>query len=111
MCTINGLCGRLLLPVSLQDVRVPATNVLPKSDGLKSPLMCLNQARYGISWGAIGAAMSCYDVALQYAKQRRQFKAPCTDGKRQWPCVDGPCRMAQAVSRAAWVDSLKEWSR
>ena len=59
--------------LSLQEVRIPATNLLPKSDGLKSPLMCLNQARYGISWGVIGAAMACYDTALQYAKQRKQF--------------------------------------
>jgi len=59
--------------LSLQDVRVPGTNLLPASGGLKSPLMCLNQARYGISWGAIGAAMSCYDTALQYAKFRKQF--------------------------------------
>ncbi|HLJ29346.1 MAG TPA: acyl-CoA dehydrogenase family protein [Candidatus Angelobacter sp.] len=60
--------------LSLQDVRIPAENVLPKSDGLKSPLMCLNQARYGIGWGAIGAAMSCYDTALQYSKIRKQFR-------------------------------------
>jgi glutaryl-CoA dehydrogenase len=60
--------------LSLQNVRIPAANLLPKSDGLKSPLMCLNQARYGIGWGAIGAAMACYDVALQYAKQRKQFR-------------------------------------
>ena len=60
--------------LSLQDVHVPASNLLPKSDGLKSALMCLNQARYGISWGAIGAAMSCYDTALQYAKARKQFR-------------------------------------
>jgi glutaryl-CoA dehydrogenase len=59
--------------LSLQDVHVPATALLPGSGGLKSPLMCLNQARYGISWGAIGAAMSCYDTALQYAKMRKQF--------------------------------------
>ena len=58
----------------MQDVRIPAENLLPKSDGLKSPLMCLSQARYGISWGAIGAAMACYDTALQYAKQRKQFR-------------------------------------
>jgi glutaryl-CoA dehydrogenase len=58
----------------MRDVRVPAANLLPKSDGLKSPLMCLSQARYGISWGAIGAAMACYDTALQYAKQRKQFR-------------------------------------
>ena len=60
--------------LSLQDVRIPVENVLPKSDGLKSPLMCLNQARYGIGWGAIGAAMSCYDTALQYSKLRKQFR-------------------------------------
>jgi glutaryl-CoA dehydrogenase len=60
--------------LSLQDVRIPASNLLPKSGGLKSPLMCLNQARYGIGWGAIGAAMSCYDTALQYAKLRKQFR-------------------------------------
>jgi glutaryl-CoA dehydrogenase len=59
--------------LTLQDVHVPAANLLPGSGGLKSPLMCLNQARYGISWGAIGAAMSCYDTALQYAKARKQF--------------------------------------
>ena len=60
--------------LTMQDVRVPAEKLLPKSDGLKSPLMCLSQARYGISWGAIGAAMACYDTALQYAKQRKQFR-------------------------------------
>ena len=60
--------------LSLQDVRIPLENVLPKSDGLRSPLMCLNQARFGIGWGAIGAAMSCYDTALQYSKIRKQFR-------------------------------------
>ena len=59
--------------LSLQDVHIPSANLLPGSGGLKSPLMCLNQARYGISWGAIGAAMSCYDTALQYSKTRKQF--------------------------------------
>jgi glutaryl-CoA dehydrogenase len=60
--------------LSLQDVRVPACNLLPGTDGLKSALMCLNQARYGISWGVIGAAMACYDCALQYSKFRKQFR-------------------------------------
>jgi glutaryl-CoA dehydrogenase len=60
--------------LSLQDVRIPTANLLPGTGGLKSPLMCLNQARYGIGWGAIGAAMSCYDTALQYAKVRKQFQ-------------------------------------
>ncbi|HEX3662741.1 MAG TPA: acyl-CoA dehydrogenase family protein [Acidobacteriaceae bacterium] len=60
--------------LSLQDVRIPASNLLPKSGGLKSPLMCLNQARYGIAWGGIGAAMSCYDTARQYSLLRKQFR-------------------------------------
>jgi glutaryl-CoA dehydrogenase len=60
--------------LSMQDVRIPASNLLPGSGGLKSPLMCLNQARYGIGWGAIGAAMSCYDTALKYSLQRKQFR-------------------------------------
>jgi glutaryl-CoA dehydrogenase len=59
--------------LSLQEVRVPERNLLPETDGLKSPLMCLNQARYGIAWGAVGAAMACYDCALQYALFRKQF--------------------------------------
>jgi glutaryl-CoA dehydrogenase len=59
--------------LSLQDVRIPEANLLPLSGGLKSPLMCLNQARYGIAWGAIGAAMACYDCALQYSQLRKQF--------------------------------------
>jgi glutaryl-CoA dehydrogenase len=57
----------------LEDVRVPEANLLPGTAGLRSPLMCLNQARYGISWGAIGAAMDCYSTALNYAKTRKQF--------------------------------------
>jgi len=60
--------------LSLQDVRIPVKNLLPKTDGLKSPLMCLNQARYGIAWGGVGAAMDCYDTALQYAVTRKQFR-------------------------------------
>jgi len=59
--------------LSLQDVHIPAANLLPGSGGLKSPLMCLNQARYGISWGALGAAMDCYNTALEYSKARKQF--------------------------------------
>ena len=62
--------------ISLQDVRVPASNLLPGTSGLKSPLKCLNQARYGIAWGAVGAAMACYDEALRYSKSRKQFERP-----------------------------------
>ncbi len=62
--------------ISLQEVRVPDANLLPGSAGLKSALMCLNQARYGIAWGAVGAAMACYDEALSYAQNRVQFTRP-----------------------------------
>jgi glutaryl-CoA dehydrogenase len=62
--------------ISLQEVRVPDENRLPNASGLKSALMCLNQARYGIAWGAVGAAMGCYDEALSYAKNRTQFDRP-----------------------------------
>ncbi|MEE9577823.1 MAG: acyl-CoA dehydrogenase family protein [Gemmatimonadota bacterium] len=62
--------------LALQDVRVPETNLLPNSGGLKSALKCLTQARYGIAWGVIGAAMACYSEALEYAKSRVQFEKP-----------------------------------
>jgi glutaryl-CoA dehydrogenase len=59
-----------------QDVKVPKENLLPGVEGLKGPLSCLNNARYGISWGALGVALDCYDTALRYSKQRIQFDKP-----------------------------------
>jgi len=59
-----------------EDVRVPKANVLPNVQGLKGPLSCLSKARYGIAWGAIGAAMDCYDSALRYSQERVQFGKP-----------------------------------
>ena len=58
------------------NVKVPKENILPNVEGLKGPLGCLNQARYGIAWGAVGAAMDCYDTALRYSKERIQFDRP-----------------------------------
>ncbi|MEX2597312.1 MAG: acyl-CoA dehydrogenase family protein [Salibacteraceae bacterium] len=58
------------------NVRVPKENILPNKSGLGAPLGCLDSARFGISWGAIGAAMDCYDTALRYAKERHQFGKP-----------------------------------
>ena len=58
------------------DVRVPKSNILPNADGLKAPLACLDNARYGISWGALGAAMDCYEAARKYAAERNQFGKP-----------------------------------
>ncbi len=62
--------------LSFQDCRIPAENRLPGVRGLRGPLSCLNQARYGIAWGALGAAMAVYDWALQYGQQRIQFGKP-----------------------------------
>ena len=59
-----------------QDCRIPAVNILPDARGLKAPLSCLTQARYGIAWGAIGAAQACYDTAREYALTRTQFDKP-----------------------------------
>ena len=60
----------------LDSVRLPADAVLPEVTGLRGPLSCLNEARYGILWGALGAARSCYETALEYAGTRIQFGAP-----------------------------------
>ncbi|MFM8449496.1 MAG: acyl-CoA dehydrogenase family protein [Haliscomenobacter sp.] len=74
--------GKLSLRASVtgelvfEDVRVPKSNVLPNVQGMKGPLSCLNKARYGIAWGAVGAAMDCYDSALRYAQERIQFGRP-----------------------------------
>jgi len=59
-----------------QDVKVPKENLLPEADGLRGPLTCLDSARYGIAWGALGAAMDAYDTALRYALERTQFGKP-----------------------------------
>jgi glutaryl-CoA dehydrogenase len=60
----------------LEDVRVPKDSILPETTGLKNALMCLTQARYGIAWGAIGAAMACFEEAVSYGKERKMFDRP-----------------------------------
>jgi len=78
----NPIHGKFSLRASdtgelvFDDVRLPDSARLPQARGLKVPLDCLNQARYGIAWGAVGAAADCYDTALRYAKQRQQFDRP-----------------------------------
>jgi glutaryl-CoA dehydrogenase len=80
--TANRIKGKYSLRASdtaelvLEGCRVPEALRLPLAEGLKPPLTCLNQARYGVSWGAIGAAMACYDEALRYAKGRVAFDKP-----------------------------------
>jgi glutaryl-CoA dehydrogenase len=65
------------------NVKIPKENLLPKKSGLGAPLGCLDSARYGIAWGAIGAAMDCYDTALRYAKERIQFGKPIAEKQLQ----------------------------
>jgi len=71
-----SLRAALTASLEFKDCAVPASALLPQSGGLKSPLLCLNHARYGIAWGAVGAAMACYDEARQYAMSRVQFGRP-----------------------------------
>jgi len=70
----HSLRASITSGLAMTDCKIPAANVLPGVEGLKGPLSCLNQARYGIGWGGIGAAMACYDCALRYAKERKQFE-------------------------------------
>jgi len=72
----HSLRASITSELILQDVHIPKENRLPGGSGLKLPLSCLSQARYGIAWGAVGAAMACYDTALNYAKTRIQFSKP-----------------------------------
>jgi glutaryl-CoA dehydrogenase len=72
----HSLRASITSELILQDVHVPATSILPGGNGLRLPLSCLSQARYGIAWGAVGAAMACYECALNYAKTRIQFDKP-----------------------------------
>jgi glutaryl-CoA dehydrogenase len=71
-----SLRAALTASLEFDDCAIPESALLPQSRGVKSPLLCLNQARYGIAWGAIGAAMACYDEARQYAMGRVQFDRP-----------------------------------
>jgi len=80
--TAREVHGKLSMRASItaelnfEDCRIPVENILPASSGLRSPLTCLTQARFGIAWGVLGAAMACYEEALNYAKERVQFKRP-----------------------------------
>jgi glutaryl-CoA dehydrogenase len=77
--TIHGKMSLRASPTGelvLNEVRVPKANMLPGAEGLKGPLGCLTQARFGISWGALGAARCCYDTAVSYARERVQFDRP-----------------------------------
>jgi glutaryl-CoA dehydrogenase len=72
----HSLRASITSELIFQDVFVPEKNLLPNTNGLRSPLMCLNQARYGIAWGVVGSMMECYSTALNYAQSRIQFSKP-----------------------------------
>jgi glutaryl-CoA dehydrogenase len=99
--------------LSLQDVRVPAGSMLPRAQGLKAPLSCLTQARYGIGWGAIGAAMACYNEALEYAKVRKQFddKPIATHQLIQAKLADMITEITKAQLLALQVGRMKDRGR
>tara|TARA_Y100000758_G_scaffold50100_1_gene32155 strand:+ start:277 stop:1449 length:1173 start_codon:yes stop_codon:yes gene_type:complete len=93
----------------LEDCRVPSDCRLPKTTGLKAPLMCLNQARYGIAWGAVGAAMACYSEALDYAGSRVQFGSPISSYQLvQQKLVDMLSAITASQLRCQRLGRLKE---
>ncbi len=93
----------------LQDVELPDEALLPGTSGLRDPLMCLTQARYGIAWGAVGAAMACYHEALSYAKQRVMFDGPIA-GKQlqQQRLADMLTKITQGQLLALQLGRLKD---
>jgi glutaryl-CoA dehydrogenase len=99
--------------LSFQDVRVPACSMLPQVKGLQGPLSCLTQARYGIGWGAIGAAMACYNEALEYAKVRKQFdeKPIASHQLVQAQFADMVTEITKAQLLAIQVGRLKDQGR
>jgi len=95
--------------IYLEDVHLPKDAVLPKSAALKSPLMCLTQARFGIAWGAIGAAMACYDEALRYGQSRIMFDKPIAQTQiQQVRLVDMLTEITKAQFMTLQLGRLKD---
>jgi glutaryl-CoA dehydrogenase len=95
--------------IGLDDVRVPDDAILPGAKGLKGPLACLNEARYGIIWGAMGAARDCYEQALQYAKEREQFGKPLAAFQiTQQKLVDMLVEIQKGVLVAVHIGRMKD---
>jgi glutaryl-CoA dehydrogenase len=114
----HDIKGKFSLRVSitselvLEDVRVPRSARLPKVSGLKGPFGCLTQARYGIAWGAIGAAIACYETALDYAQQRVQFDRPIAGFQLvQAKLVDMVSEITKAQLLAYRLGQLKDAGR
>jgi glutaryl-CoA dehydrogenase len=91
------------------DCRIPSANMLPEVRGMRGPLSCLNEARYGIAWGAIGAARACYEAALDYAKARVQFKRPIASFQLvQQKLVNMATELVKAQLLALQLGKLKD---
>ncbi len=95
--------------ISLDGVRVPADALLPENPGLKGPFMCLNEARFGITFGALGAARDALEAALSYAKERKQFDKPLAAFQlTQQKLVDMALRLNQAQLLALHLGRAKD---
>jgi glutaryl-CoA dehydrogenase len=95
--------------ITLDDVRLPADSVLPGAAGLKGPFACLNEARYGIMWGVMGAARDSYETALRYALERRQFGRPIASFQlTQQKLVDMALEIQKGVLVALHTGRLKD---
>jgi glutaryl-CoA dehydrogenase len=114
----SEITGKLSLRASvtaelvLDEARVPKENLLPDATGLKCALSCLNQARYGIAWGALGAAMACFDEALTYSRERTMFGRPVAGFQlTQAKLADMVSSITQAQLLALQLSRLKESGR
>jgi glutaryl-CoA dehydrogenase len=107
-----GMRASIQCDITLTDVRLPADAVLPGGRGLKGPFACLNEARYGIMWGAMGAARDSYEVALAYAGERRQFGQPIASFQlTQAKLVDMTLEITKGVLVALQTGRLKDAGR
>ena len=94
--------------VSIVTIQTPKENILPKVKSLKGPLSCLSKARFGIAWGAIGAAMDCYDTALRYSKERMQFDKPIAGFQLQQKKL---AEMITEITKAQLLNWRLTWCR
>jgi glutaryl-CoA dehydrogenase len=107
-----GMRASIQCDITLADVRLPADALLPGAGGLKGPFACLNEARYGIMWGAMGAARDSYEVALAYAGERRQFGQPIASFQlTQAKLVDMTLEITKGVLVALQTGRLKDAGR
>jgi glutaryl-CoA dehydrogenase len=104
-----GMRASIQCDITLEDVRVPAAAILPGAQGLRGPFSCLNEARYGIIWGAMGAARDAYEAALAYALERRQFGKPIASFQlTQEKLVDMVLEIGKGLLVALHIGRMKD---